>query len=253
MPLRILYLSVVVLLGAVIQLLSSSTGSIAACWVSASLVSIISHGLWRFSDLASTKFGDELFPAGGALAGIVGGTAASFLQSGANRLAWTAVAASLISSGVAIWSRSRVQSEVCFHHRLRLTSVFQCPRCRQKFCGKSDCWSSRGVRCQRCQQHEVLLFNVHDELWWTERFGQRVNSGSCMKCLSAAANSQVQECGQCHWQMCRRCWDLDNCQCRKCGWMPDGLPETLTVLMPVRPAASRASSRTAVAGRRQRL
>jgi hypothetical protein len=51
-----------------------------------------------------------------------------------------------------------------------------------------------------------------------------------MKCLAVAANSDVQECGQCHWQMCRRCWDLDNCQC-KCGWMPEDLPAALVGLI----------------------
>ena len=84
--------------------------------------------------------------------------------------------------------------------------------------------------------------------WWTKRFGKRVTSGSCMKCLSTAANTQVHECGQCHWQMCRRCWDLDNGQCRKCAWMPEGLPEPLSVLIAPTRAVPRRSSRTVVAG-----
>jgi hypothetical protein len=212
--------------------LASSTGSVAASLISGIVISVISHALWKFSDLGSKRRSDELIPAGGALAGIVIGTAIRMLQAGLNPLMWTAAAAGIVTSAAVTWLRSGGHSETCFVHRTRLTAVLQCPRCRQKFCGKSDCWEARGFRCQRCHQNDVLLMNLRDEQWWTKRFRNRVSSGNCMKCLTASANADVHECGQCHWQMCRRCWDLDNFQCRKCGWIPAGLPEALTVLLP---------------------
>ena len=248
MGLRIFYFSIVTVVGVVIQLLVSSTGSVAASLISASVVSMIVQGLWRLSDPDSQSFTHQLVPAGGALAGIVIATLIRFLQYGIHPLNWAAIPVALFTSAAAIWLRPKAHSEVCFQHRVRLTTVFECPRCRQKFCGKSDCWNSRGVRCQRCQQNEVPVFDLRNDHWWTKRFGKRVTSGSCMKCLSTAANTQVHECGQCHWQMCRRCWDLDNGQCRKCGWMPEGLPEPLRVLIAPTRAVPRRSSRTVVAG-----
>jgi hypothetical protein len=74
--------------------------------------------------------------------------------------------------------------------------------------------------------------NLQDEHWWTNNFGSRIGSGNCMKCLSSAATRQVHECGQCQWQMCRRCWDLENCRCPKCHWKAEGLPEALVLLLP---------------------
>ena len=63
---------------------------------------------------------------------------------------------------------------------------------------------------------------------------------------SAATTTDIRECGQCHWQMCRRCWDLENCQCTKCRWMADELPEALRVLVaPGRPAPPRSRQRVA--------
>ena len=249
MSVRILFFSVVAILASVVQLLASSTNSVPACLTSAVMVVLVGHALWRFSDLGSSKSVDELIPAGAAWAGIATGTALRFLQQDVNPLIWTGLAAGVITSGVSMWFRPRGRSETCFQHRVRLTTVFQCPRCRQKFCGNSDCWDSRGVRCQRCRRNEVLLSNPRDENWWTKRFRNRISSGNCMKCLAAAANADVQECGQCHWQMCRRCWDLENCQCRKCGWMPQGLPETLIILLPPPSAMPLGASRKVVAGR----
>jgi hypothetical protein len=212
------------------------------------MVSIVSHGLWTFSDLRSKRLVDELIPAGAAWTGIAAGTVLHFLQQDVNPLMATALAAGMLTSGMAIWLRPRGLSEKCFQHGVRLTTVFQCPRCRQKFCGNSDCWDARGARCQQCRRNEVLLSNPRDETFWTKRFGKRISSGNCMKCLTAAANTDMQECGQCHWQMCRRCWDLENYQCRKCGWMPEGIPEGLIMLVAPTRAASVRTARKVMAG-----
>jgi hypothetical protein len=247
MGLRVFYFSVVVVAGAVVQLLACSSGTVAASFISAAAVSMLAHVLWRFSDLGSKQLTHEVIPGAAALTGIVAGTLVRFLQAGVHPLTWVAIPISILISAAAVLLRSRESAELCFQHRLPTTTALSCPRCRQRFCGKSDCWSGRGMRCQRCQQNEVLLFNLRDAHWWTKNFGNRVRTGNCMKCLSVAANSDVHECGQCHWQMCRRCWDLENCQC-KCGWMPEDLPATLIVLMGPGKASSSGRRTTVVAG-----
>src|SRR5215475_1521926 len=249
MRVRILFFIVVTVLGSVIQLLAASTGSVAGCLISAVIVSILSHVLWRFSDLGSRQLAGEVIPAGAAFAGIAAGTVFRLLQQDVTPLIGTGLAAGAFTSVMAMWLRPRGLSETCFQHGGRFTTLFQCPRCRQKFCGNSDCWDARGVRCQQCRRNEVLLSNPRNESWWVKRFGNRITTGSCMRCLTVASNADVHECGQCHWQVCRRCWDLDNCQCRKCGWMPEGLPEALTILLPPTRVASHQASRKVVAGR----
>src|SRR5262245_16255586 len=132
MSLSIFYFSIMVIAGAIVQLLASSTGSVAAALITAALISVISHALWSFSELCSRELKDELVPAGGAAAGILAGTLIRFLQAGTSPLNWIAIPVGLLMSGVSIWLRSGAQSETCFQHRVRLTTVFQCPRCRQK-------------------------------------------------------------------------------------------------------------------------
>src|SRR5437899_1312366 len=137
-------------------------------------------------------------------------------QSAMSRAAWVAIPICVLTSIASVWFRSRKGSETCFGCR-EAPAQFQCPRCEQKFCRKSACWNSRGFRCERCQQLEVQLFFGH-EPWWSAHFGKGTGSGSCMKCLKPAADTDVRECGQCHWQLCKRCWNLENARCHKCDW-----------------------------------
>src|SRR5262245_27572840 len=232
MGVRILFFVVTTILASVIELLAGSTASLAASWTAAVVVTIISHVLWSFVDLDSEQENSRLIPAGAAFTGVATGILLRVFHAAVDPWTGGAVAAALLTSGIAMWVVPRKAPETCFQHHVRLTNGLRCPRCRQKFCGNSDCWDSRRMRCQRCRQNEVLLLNLEDEHWWTKSFRSRINSGSCMKCLSAAATRQVHECGQCHWQMCRRCWDLDNCRCPKCHWKPEGLPEALVLLLP---------------------
>src|SRR5206468_180876 len=128
--------------------------------------------------------------------------------------------------------RLRRPSVCCDVCRVRLAgSYFQCPRCRQKLCGQSTCWSSKDLRCVVCQKHEVLLF-PSDETWWRRRVGPRVRAGQCLKCLlPASQTTDLRECGQCHWPLCKRCWDLENGTCPKCGWIMSNLPKGLDGLL----------------------
>src|SRR5215467_3128830 len=187
---RILFFGVSATLATVIQLLASSTGSVIAGVLSAVVVTIISHALWSFADLNSKRRMDALIPAGGAFLGVVIGIGLHVLQSGFDPLICIAIPAGVLTSSLFAWIGRQDHSETCFHHRVRIKTAIQCPRCHQKFCGRSDCWASREVRCQRCKQNEVLLLNPRDELWWTKRFGNRVSSGSCVKCLATAGNTE---------------------------------------------------------------
>src|SRR5437870_1653576 len=110
MGIRIFYFSVITVIGAVIQLLACSSGSIAASLVSAGVISIIAHGLWKLSDLHSKPFSRQLVPAGGALAGIVAGTVIRFLQGGLNPLNWVAIPVAVLISGASIWFGSERHS-----------------------------------------------------------------------------------------------------------------------------------------------
>ena len=232
MDLRVLFFGVITILASVIELLAVATASPGASWVAAVVVAIISHALWSFVGLDSEQWSSRLIPAAASLTGVATGILLRLLQADIDPWTWGAVPAALLTSGMSMWVTPRKAPEICFQHQVRLRNVLRCPRCRQKFCGSSDCWDSRRMRCQRCRQNEVLLLNLEDEHWWTRSFRNRISSGNCMKCLSAAATRQVHECGQCHWQMCRRCWDLDNCRCPKCHWKPEGLPEALVLLLP---------------------
>ena len=121
--------------------------------------------------------------------------------------------------------RSRVN--LCARCRGAAGQGTQCPRCRDLICTRPDCWNAKYSRCSRCEELEIVLFRMNDEHWWASQFGRRVKTGTCLSCYKEAAEADLRECGQCHWPMCKRCWDYHNGVCQRCGWIVRDLPARL--------------------------
>lgn len=105
-------------------------------------------------------------------------------------------------------------------------AAFNCPRCGDRVCARPTCWNARYARCKRCHEREIVLFPMA-ESWWTLRLGRRVMNGECLSCYKEAQETDLRECGQCHWPMCKRCWDYYNGVCRRCEWTVPDLPPRL--------------------------
>lgn len=120
---------------------------------------------------------------------------------------------------------------------------FHCPRCHQVICARPTCWIARHARCRWCDEREVVAFPT-TEPWWSARVGARAAHGECAICFKDANERDLRECRQCHWPMCRRCWDLQNGRCSHCDWvMPDLPPELAAYVMAGAPGRAAAPSR----------
>jgi hypothetical protein len=114
---------------------------------------------------------------------------------------------------------------------------FDCPRCNDRVCARPTCWNARYARCARCHDREIVIFPIA-EPWWGKRLGRRVMKGECLSCYKEAQETDLRECGQCHWPMCKRCWDYNNGVCRRCNWTIPDLPPRLAPFV-ARAATSR--------------
>jgi hypothetical protein len=112
---------------------------------------------------------------------------------------------------------------------------FDCPRCNDRVCARPTCWNARYSRCKRCHEREIVIFPIAEN-WWTKRLGRRVLKGECLSCYKEALETDLRECGQCHWPMCKRCWDYHNGMCRRCDWVIPDLPPRLAPFMRVKAA-----------------
>jgi hypothetical protein len=109
------------------------------------------------------------------------------------------------------------------HARLRGLLAFSCPRCHLHVC--ENCWQFERGRCRLCDTNQVALFPL-DLPWWQERFKRQARDGRCALCLRTADWEVAHwACGGCGHNQCRLCWDDNNGQCSRCGWVVPGLPE----------------------------
>ncbi len=111
-----------------------------------------------------------------------------------------------------------------------------CPRCSQVVCSRPNCWEAAFARCSACHARQVVLF-PNQPSWWRGQFGEQVTAGQCDVCYAEAPEAQLYECGQCHWPMCKRCWDYYNGRCPRCGWTIPSPPPSLLPYIPRRGAA----------------
>lgn len=115
--------------------------------------------------------------------------------------------------------------EIC-HARLRGLLSFSCPRCHLVTC--ENCWQFERGRCSVCETNQVALFPL-DHAWWQERFGAQAREGKCALCLRTADWSVAHwPCGSCGHTQCRLCWDDNNGQCSRCGWVVPGIATELS-------------------------
>jgi hypothetical protein len=81
-----------------------------------------------------------------------------------------------------------------------------------------------------CYEREVVLFPGHEE-WWARELGPRSQHGACVSCYKEAHETDLRECQQCRWPMCKRCWDYYNGRCERCGWIVRDVPKELWPLV----------------------
>jgi hypothetical protein len=110
--------------------------------------------------------------------------------------------------------------------KLRGLLSFTCPRCHLIAC--ENCWYFERGRCRLCDTNQVPLFPL-DHTWWQQHFGAQVRDGRCALCLQAA-DWKVSHwtCASCGNSQCRVCWDDNNGQCSRCGWIIPGLPPEIS-------------------------
>lgn len=145
--------------------------------------------------------------------------------------AWTAPLLAILPFGV-IALKNGLQGARCqlCHGRLRGLLSFSCPRCHLIAC--ENCWQFERGRCRLCDTNQVQLLPL-DHAWWQERFGSQARGGRCALCFRAE-DWEVSHwaCANCGNGQCRSCWDDNNGQCSRCGWIiPDLPPEVSEYVM----------------------
>jgi hypothetical protein len=130
------------------------------------------------------------------------------------------------SATYSIWARGNAAACVLCKLPAQSGGAYNCPRCGDWICSRPTCWNGRYARCTRCHDREIVIFPIADK-WWDRRLGHRVLKGECTSCYKEAQETDLRECGQCHWPMCRRCWDYYNGACKRCEWTIPDLPAAL--------------------------
>lgn len=173
--------------------------------------------------------------AGGSALGVGGGLLLGISHVAAFDIAGVAVTTVVAAALYSFWARwDDPPCVLCKRPALEGAS-FTCPRCSDRVCARPNCWNARYGRCTRCHEREIVIFPIADK-WWERRFGPRVMKGECVSCLKEANETDLRECGQCHWPTCRRCWDYHNGACQRCGWVvPDTPPALADVVRQPRP------------------
>lgn len=133
-------------------------------------------------------------------------------------IAWMAPLLAALPAGMtalATGMRGR-RCQLCRMPLRRLLS-FSCPRCHLVIC--ENCWQFERDRCRLCEANQIPLFPI-DISWWQQCFGSQLHGGRCTLCFRAADGRVAQwACIGCGHGQCRSCWDDNNGQCSRCGWM----------------------------------
>lgn len=166
--------------------------------------------------------------AGGSALGFGAGLLMGFTDAPLFDAAGILLAAAVASALYSWRAQARTVSCVLCHNPAGHRDGFDCPRCGDRVCTRSSCWNSRHARCARCFEREIVILPIQEN-WWVTRLGRRVMTGECLSCGKEAreTGTDLRECGQCHWPMCRRCWDYYNGICQRCEWVIPDLPPRL--------------------------
>jgi hypothetical protein len=167
---------------------------------------------------------------GGSALGVAGGLLLGISHVVAFDVAGVAVTTIVAAAVYSVWARRDDPACALCKRPAREGASFKCPRCSDRVCARPECWNARYGRCARCHEREIVIFPIADK-WWDRRLGPRAMQGECVSCLKEAHETDLRECGQCHWPTCRRCWDYNNGACQRCGWvMPDTPPALAAVV-----------------------
>lgn len=193
------------------------------------VLGIASFFFWKLLDLEAEGSGPGNVILTAGLAACLGASLRTILGLPGSGL-WDWIGVVVASS--AAWSIYAIkgwgQTTLCFLCKLPVaeSSSVSCPRCQQIVCVRPSCWDARHFRCTYCHERGVILFPTQEN-WWVSRLGRRATQGQCDSCYKEAHEADLQECGQCHWPLCKRCWDYHNGQCTRCKWVIPDLPRQL--------------------------
>lgn len=177
--------------------------------------------------------------------GTVLGAAASTLLGVTQTRMWDWIGVVIATTfATAIYSLAgRSNTNRCVLCKAPSGSGTNCPRCGDWVCARPTCWTAKFARCTRCHERQIVIFPIADK-WWDARLGRRVMKGECTSCFTEAHETDLRECGQCHWPMCRRCWDYYNGVCQRCEWAMPDIPARLAPFLR-RPKTTRGLGRAA--------
>jgi hypothetical protein len=200
-------------------------------------VGLLAYVFWRVVTvgIASPQSGLAvlLVAGGGSLVGLAAARLSGLAGGGAWDFLGVLVAAVVAMSVHALLAEAASPCQLCGADGQSV--MFTCPRCQDRVCSRPSCWNARYARCTRCHEREVPLLPIQEQ-WWVARVGRRVHHGECTHCYKEANETDLRECNQCHWPMCRRCWDYLNGVCPRCEWTLPDLPPALVALTGARRA-----------------
>jgi hypothetical protein len=213
-----LLLAALAVLGAVIELIAARWG------VDGAVVGGFLCGLAVLAGARALEIDVERFyvmalaACAGSLLGLVLGVAGAGMR--VTGLAWLAPLAAVLPAAVPALAKI-VRVALC-GMPLRGVLSFGCPRCHLEVC--DNCWQFERGRCRLCEANQAALFPL-ELAWWHARFKQQAREGRCALCLRTADWDVAHwACRGCGHSQCRLCWDDNNGQCSRCGWIVPDLP-----------------------------
>ena len=128
-----------------------------------------------------------------------------------------------VPPAIALLAVRPVRGVVCALCRTRANIAFECPRCSQTVCDKTECWDFHHRRCHLCEEKGVRLL-PEDTIWWQRNFAPAPMGAKCRLCLEETG---LYACLKCGGVACRDCWDGENGQCGRCGWYSPEVPASV--------------------------
>lgn len=188
--------------------------------VFAFLLGFVSYTLWKWIYDQQENPYNAVVPIAMAVVAVLMGALLKQASRGSGISDW--VIAPVLAGGTVwfvYWMRSRSRTLFCAscHQPIQGAGSVTCPRCKRVVCTRPGCWEHSLHRCVSCHERGVIRFPLSEE-WWSTRLGSRVRNGQCFDCLQEANEADLRECGQCHYPMCKRCWDYHNGVCQRCQW-----------------------------------
>ncbi len=146
-------------------------------------------------------------------------------------LQWFSAPLTLLASAATVFVQNLngKRCGLCNRRIGRAEVTFTCPRCALVVCDDS-CWSYEFRRCAMCLENRVPALPMQRS-WWDRLLGPQSAQGRCQICMASAESADLRACGKCRRAQCRDCWDYNNGECSRCGWVIPDLPATLRMVV----------------------